>query len=77
MSKKTFGSPISGGACAVFLARKNNHGLTCLCVFMGDVENIIGLFSGNVNGLGTHFAHHFVDDSGVGEGSTSHYFIIS
>lgn len=74
---RSLGCPISGRARAVLLAGENDERMSFLGVPEGSVTDVQHFSSGNVSGLRTDLGCQLVDDSGVGEGSAGHDFVVS
>mmetsp|Transcript_414 Transcript_414/g.472 ORF Transcript_414/g.472 Transcript_414/m.472 type:complete len:317 (-) Transcript_414:86-1036(-) len=73
----SLGSPITGRSTSVFVTSQDDGINTFLLVLLGSVEDIHDSFGRNVQSLGSNLSDEFVDKSDVGEGSTSHNFVIS
>lgn len=74
---RSLGSPISGGAGAVFLTSKNDELVAFRLILSGSIEDSEFLSGRNVDGFRSDLVYHLVDESGVGEGTTGHDFIVT
>lgn len=51
--------------------------MTFILILLGSIENGKLLSRRNVDGFGTNLVHHFIDQSNVGESTSSHDFIVT
>lgn len=74
---RSLGSPISGGSRTVFLTSKNDELMSFRLILSGSIEDSEFLSRGNVDSLRSDLVDHLVDESGVGESTTGHDFIVT
>lgn len=74
---RSLGGPISGGSRSVLVSGQDDQLLTILLISLGSIEDGQFLSGWDVEGIGSDLVVHLVDESGVGEGSSGHDFVVS
>ena len=75
---RAFGSPVTAGACAVFLAGDHHQWRALLLVAHGSVVDRELLAAWHVHGIAAFFAcKHFVANADIGERPAHHDFVVA